>query len=203
LLDRVFTLRNNPHFAHTIGSSRSAMRWKEWIAERRTILHSLSILGGQADVANAVLPVLYIQYLLAMADYWERQGQPTGDKLTKAFMVIDEVSNVAAIPTAADALAKSLAQASKTGVRQILATQFEAQMRVGGPALAAEMHNNIDHWLSFALPMKSKGHEAEMLDPSGKVVTDETLAGLPRYHAVANLSLFNPRSGLVERTGPF
>src|SRR5581483_3450888 len=29
LLDRVFTLRNNPHFAHTIGSSRSAMRWKE------------------------------------------------------------------------------------------------------------------------------------------------------------------------------
>jgi hypothetical protein len=203
LLSRVNTLAGNPHYRHTIGSSRTAIRWKDWITSGRTVLHSMDILGPYQDVAKCVLPVLYIQYLREQADYWERAGRPTGDALQKSYVVIDEVHNVAKISTAAEALADALAQASKTGVRQILATQHESQMAVGGKHLAHEIHNNIDHWGSFGLPPKSGGHEARMIDPSEKLLTESDLAGLPRYHAAANLTLLNKRTGKFERTGPF
>jgi hypothetical protein len=203
LLHRIESLMDDDFLAHTVGSSKNAIQWKDWIVEGRTVLHSLNIAGPYKRMSRALIPALFTQYVVQAADLWTRMGEPTGDAVVQSLLALDEAWIVAKLPNAADELEEALRMSRKTGVRLGLITQNLKQMREGGAPLMEEMRTQIVNWIAHSNDSGSDGLEAKMIDPTGKHFTADELALLPDYDFAARLTMTNPRTGKREQTGAF
>jgi hypothetical protein len=184
LLDRLDTISRDEFMAATLGSEQQTIDFKQLLSEGVTSLFCLNLLGPQAEIGRALMAPLYIQYLLESELLWMRNNK----RAIENFVVVDEASELARV--AAPHIARTQAQHRKVGNRTIYASQFVEQMsQQGGPALDDAIEKNVVGRISFAVGGGAKGGDARAIFQALPQFDANTLVRLPRYHAVARLTM--------------